>query len=425
MSTGSQRRWREGLAPLRGRQFRYQFAARGISMTGSTLSPVALSMGSLAAGLSVVDLGFVLAAYTVPLLAFVIVGGVVADRLPRHRVMLTADAVRALSQTAVGVLLLSGHPLVWALAGLQIVTGTATAFYQPASSGLTAHTVERARLQQANALLSLTKSLSGSVGPLCAAVLVVTAGAGWALVIDGLTFAGSATLLSRIRVPPPAERSRTEGFVAQLTQGFREVRSRSWVWSSILAFGACNLAASALLVLGPERLLHRHDAGVFGWAGIIAAMSVGEIAGNLAALRIAPRRPMLTARLVEIAQVPLIVSVALGAPMAAMIAAGIVCGIGMALPDAIWFASLQGNLSSDVISRVSSYDWLGSLALRPVGLAGGAAIGAAIGIPTTLGAAGALILTTCVLGALSPGIRGLRAPTPLVPLEEPTVVPAS
>lgn len=404
--------WRETMAPLRSLPFRYQFAARGISMVGSTLSPVALSMGALASGMPVVDLGIILAAYTVPLLALVVVGGVVADRLPQHRIMLAGDATRAVSQTAVGVLLLAGYPNVWALAALQVVTGTATAFYQPASSSLTAFTVDRPSLQRANALLALTRSLSGSVGPLCAAALVVTAGAGWALIIDGLSFLGSAVLLSRLRMLRPRAARPQEGFLAELREGFREVRTRSWVWSSIITFGVSNLASSALLVLGPAVLLQRHNAGVFAWAAIVAAMSVGQIIGNVIALRVMPARPMLLARAVEFAQVPLIVSVALNASPAALVATAVLCGVGIALPDAIWFATMQTHLPSGAISRVSSYDWLGSLALRPVGLAGAATIAGTVGIRSTLLAASVMICITGVAGVLSPGIRSLRSAGP-------------
>ncbi len=413
--------WRQTMAPLRSQPFRYQFAARGISMVGSTLSPVALSIGALAGGMPVFDLGIILAAYTVPLLGFVVVGGVVADRLPQHRIMLAGDATRAVTQTAVGVLLLAGYLNVWALAGLQVLTGAATAFYQPASSGLTAFTVDRPCLQRANALLALTRSLSGSVGPLCAAVLVVTAGAGWALIIDGLSFLGSAVLLSRLRLSRPRVPSPKQGFLPELREGFREVRTRSWVWSSIITYGVCNLASSALLVLGPAVLLLRHSAGVFGWAAIVAAMSVGQVIGNVIALRAAPARPMLLARVVEVAQVPLFVSVALNASLAALVAAAVLCGLGIGLPDAIWLATMQAHLPGRAISRVSSYDWLGTLALRPVGLAGAAAVAGAVGVRSTLLAASVMICLTCVTGALSPGIRSLRSAGPDAEEEVPEI----
>jgi MFS family permease len=396
------------MSPLRSLPFRYQFAARSVSMIGSTLSPVALSLGVLACGLSAADLGIILAAYTVPLVALVVFGGVVADRLPQHRVMLAGDLIRAVSQTAVGVLLLGGHPGVWGLAALQVVTGTATAFYQPASSGLTAFTVDRPLLQRANALLAMSRSLSGSVGPLFAAALVVTAGAGWALIIDGASFLGSAILLSRVRDVRRPEAGSRSGFRAEMREGFHEVRTRFWVWSSIVTFGVGNLAASMLLVLGPVVMLRRHDAGMFGWAAIVAAMSVGQVIGNIIALRVTPARPMMLVRIVELAQIPLTVGVALSASLPVLIPAGMLCGAGMAVPDAIWFTTLQSRLPSHAIARVSSYDWLGSVALRPVGLACAAAVADAVGIRPALLTVSSILAAICVAGALSPGIRGLR-----------------
>jgi hypothetical protein len=401
------------MSPLHSLPFRYQFTARTVSMIGSTLSPVALSMGVLASGLSVFELGIILAAYTVPLVGLVIVGGVVADRLPQHRLMLIGDSTRAVSQTAVGILLLAGHPSVWQLAALQVVTGIATAFYQPASSALTAFTVDRPLLQRANALLAMSRSLSGSIGPLCAAALVVTAGAGWALIIDGVSFLGSAILLSRLReVRRPEASGPRESFLAELKEGFRELRARFWVWSSIATYGVENLATSMLLVLGPAVMVQRHNAGVFGWAAIVAAMSVGQVIGNIIALRVTPARPLLLARIVELAQVPLIVSVALSALLPVLIATAVLSGLGTALPDAVWFTTMQSQLPSHAISRVSSYDWLGSLALRPVGLASAAAIADAVGIRSALLMASVILGAVCVAGALSPGIRGLRAAQP-------------
>lgn len=383
-------------------------------MVGSTLSPVALTLGGLDAGLSVVEIGIVLAAATVPVLALLVVGGVVADRVPRQRIMLAADSVRTVSQLGVGLSLLSGHPALPLLIVLQVFNGSASAFFNPASTGVTGHTVERKDLQRANALLSLSRSLSGSLGPLLAATLVVTVGGGWALIADAITYACSAILLAGLRLPPVVRTETRTGFRREVSEGFREVRSRSWVWSSIVVFGIFNLTTSSLLVLGPA-MLRGHASGMFSWAGIVAAMSVGEVVGNLVALRVSWDRPLLAARLVEVLQAPLILGVALGAGPVLLVPLGVAAGVGTSVPDALWFATLQRELPDEVISRVSSYDWLGSLVLRPVGLSCAALVGAAVGNGVTLAVGAGLVIVTCLAGAVSPSTRNLRVSETALP----------
>jgi MFS family permease len=414
----------EALAPLRSGQFRYQFGAQAVSVLGSTLSPVALTLGVLRSGLSASDLGLVLAANTVPLVVFVLIGGVVADRLPRHGVMVATNAVRAVTQTCLGLLLLEGRPDVWALVGIQAVTGAATAFYAPASTGLTATTVEKDLLQRANALMALVTSVGGSLGPLAAGAVVLTVGGGWALIADGATFLVGALLLTRLRIPPRARSAARQGLRASLAEGFSEVRRRTWVWSSILAFASSNFAIATLYVLGPALLL-RHHGGTVGWAAVVAAMSVGQVLGNLMSLRLEPGRPVLAARLLELAQVPLMVCVCAGAGVAVLIPAAVVCGVGLSFPDTLWYSTLQRHLPEESISRIASYDWMGSLVLRPVGYAGAAAISAQVGLAGTLGGTAAFMVLTRVLGAALPDVRRLRTAAETAgPVPEPSKAPA-
>lgn len=397
----------DSLAPLGGRQFRYQFAAQSTSVIGSTLSPVALSLGVLASGLTAADLGLILAAYTAPMMLLVLAGGVTADRWPRHHVMVVSNLIRAVTQSAVGLLLISGNPHLGALIGLQIITGTATAFYAPASTGLTATTVDKSLLQRANALLSLVQSAGGTLGPVAASVLVLTAGAGWALVIDGITFGVAAALLVRVRIPPRVGAKPPQSFRSSLFDGFHEVRKRTWVWSSICAYATSHLALASLYVLGPVLLVTEHN-GELAWATIVAAISVGQLLGNVLSLRIEPKRPIFFARLLELAQIPLLVAVAVYSDFTVLVAAAVACGIGMTFPDTLWHSTLQRNVPEDSISRISSYDWMGSLVLRPVGYAGAAAVSATIGLAPTLLSAAVLIFLTRIATAALPGVRALR-----------------
>src|SRR5690349_14952594 len=145
------------------------------------------------------DLGLVLAARTIPLVVFILVGGVWADRLPRQRLMITSDLVHFMSQALMAALLVTGSANVLQLIVLQAVHGTATAFYRPASSGLIPQTVSRARLQQANALLFVALSVGTIVGPALAGVLVAVTDPGWAISFDAITFSVSPAILTQLK----------------------------------------------------------------------------------------------------------------------------------------------------------------------------------------------------------------------------------
>jgi MFS family permease len=167
--------WLPGIGALRERQFRLLFIGQSVSILGDAMSGVALAFAVLEIDGSASELGLVLAAGALPFLVFLLVGGVVADRLPRRGVMLTADVVRMATQATMAVLLIAGVAEVWELAALQALRGTASAFFGPASTGLIPQTVSAERLQEANALRGLASAASWIAGPAIAGALVATA----------------------------------------------------------------------------------------------------------------------------------------------------------------------------------------------------------------------------------------------------------
>jgi MFS family permease len=156
------------------RSFRLFFFGQGISAVGDRVVSVALAFAVLDLTGSVKDLGLVLAAQTVPLVLFLLMGGVWSDRLSRRAVMLTSDLVRAGAQGASAFLLVSGNAHVWQLVVLQAVYGAAEAFFKPAAQALLPETVAAADLQQANALIAVSGNIANIGGPALAGVLVAT-----------------------------------------------------------------------------------------------------------------------------------------------------------------------------------------------------------------------------------------------------------
>jgi MFS family permease len=223
--------------PLRERAFRLLFLGQSFSVLGNAIAPIALAFAVLEAGGSATELGLVLAAQSIPTVLFLLAGGVFADRLPRRAVMVGADLVRGGTQATLAALLLTGDAELWHFYALQAANGVATAFFYPASGGLVPETVPAGRLQQANALLSLSRSGGQLTGPAVAGALVATVGPAWGLVADAATFLLSAWFLALM---PLAAHSRAsiEPFLRELREGWQEFRSRTWLWLGVLYSGS-------------------------------------------------------------------------------------------------------------------------------------------------------------------------------------------
>jgi MFS family permease len=409
------------VAALGERRFRLLFAGRAVSDLGDKLVPVALAFAVLELDSSASALGLVFAARMIPLVVLVLVGGVWADRLPRNLVMLTADGIRAVSQAVAAALLISGRAEVWHLMVLMAVYGAAQAFFDPASTGLVPETVSRPRLQQANGLLQLSRSTANVIGPAIGGVLVATAGPGWAFAVDSATFVVSAAFLALLGLGRVAREARTR-FVADLVEGWREFSSRTWVWVSVTHF-----AFFHLLVLAPFWVLTPIVAdGELGGAGayatILSAMGVGAILGGVVALRVEPRRPLATAFVLILFEVPVYLALAAAAPVALIASLAFVGAIAFNFANTLWNTILQANIPAHALSRVSSYDWLGSLVFLPAGymLAGPAA--EAFGVSETLVFAAAWsVASTLLVLSLEP-IRGVRRARPKPALEPATAL---
>ncbi|MGO9489175.1 MAG: MFS transporter [Solirubrobacteraceae bacterium] len=395
--------------PLRAGAFRLLFAGRAISSLGDRLVPVALAFAVLELTGSVTDLGIVMGAQTAALLAFVLVGGVWADRLPRRSVMLGSDAVRLLAQGACAALLLAGDAKVWQLAALQALYGAAAGFFAPASVAIVPQVAPADELQQANALLGLTDNGSSVLGPALAGVIVATAGSGWGLAADALTFALSGVLLALMRVAPdpaPTGRAGAASVIAELRAGWRAFRSRTWLWVTVLYFALyVGLVLSAFQVLGPE-VARTALGGPGAWAAISAALGLGAVAGGMAALRWRPRHPLRAGLLMFLWAGPaLLVGLGFHAPLWALLAVALIDGAAGSLFNAFWFTAQQSEVPAQELSRVSSWDHLGTLALAPLGLLAIGPVSEAIGISTTLYAAGGVIVLLTAAVMAVPDVR--------------------
>lgn len=395
------------VAALGERRFRLLFAGRAVSDFGDKIVPVALAFAVLELDNSASALGLVFAARMIPMVVLILVGGVWADRLPRHVVMLVADAVRAVTQAIAAALLLTGRAEVWHLMVLMAVYGAAQAFFDPASTGLVPQTVSRERLQQANGLLQLSRSTANVAGPAIGGVLVATAGPGWAFAVDSVTFVVSAAFLAFLRIERET-RAEVTRFVADLVEGWREFASRTWVWASVAHFAFFHLLVLApFWVLTP--IVAKEELGGAGaYATILSAMGIGSIVGGLIALRVEPSRPLAVAFAIILLEVPLYLALAAAAPVLLIAAFALVGSVAMNFASTLWLTVLQSNVPERALSRVSSYDWLGSLVFLPAGYMLAGPVAESVGIAETLVFA-AVWSTASTLALLSlDAVRGVR-----------------
>jgi MFS family permease len=410
MVTGQQAAARHRFGVLAERDFRLFFTGYSTSLVGAAMVPVALTFAVLQEGRPASDVGYVLAAETVPLVVLLLIGGTVADRLSRRTVMISADVLRCVSELLLAGLVISGSPPLWVFMVLAGVIGAGQAFFNPALTGLLPLVVSPGRLQQANAMTGVASSTGQIIGPAAAGLIVAGGGAGWAIAIDGATYAVSALCLARLHLaalPAPAPQS----FLAQLRDGWTQFRSRTWLWVIVTQAGLFHLLVFApFMVLGAV-VANTSLGGPTAWGFILTAQGAGAILGGLAVLRAHPRRPLVTATLGTFAFAGPVALLALRAPTGAIAAAAAVSGAGIAVFGTLWNTALQQHIPAAMLSRVSAYDWLGSVALLPLGYALTGPLATALGVTGTLWLAAAWTVLGSTAAIAVPAVRRLGALT--------------
>jgi predicted MFS family arabinose efflux permease len=419
VTTTSSRRLTGRLGVLGERNFRLFFTGYITSLVGSAMVPVALTFAVLNQGDGTDAVGYVLGAETVPLVALLLFGGVVADRLPRRFSMIGADLARFVSEAVLAGLLLAGSAPLWAVMVLAAVLGIGQAFFNPAMTGLMPELVSAEQLQPANALRGVASSAGQVLGPGLAGIIVAVGGAGWAIAIDSVTYAVSAACLLRLDIPPrpPAQPS---SVLAQLAGGWHEFRSRPWLWGIVAQFATFNaLCFAPFMVLGAITA-RDHLGGAGAWGAILAALGAGSVVGGLLSVRLRARRPLVTAVLGAAVFAAPVALIAVPAGVAVIAVAAGLAGVGLSVFGTLWETTLQREIPRAVLSRVSAYDWFGSVAFVPLGYLIAAPIAALLGTRTTLFIGAAWAAGSCAAVLAIPGVRNLRR-TAVLSAEEVSV----
>jgi MFS family permease len=391
-----------------GRNYTLLTAAAVVTGLGNSGALVAAAFAVLQAGGDGTDIGLVAAARTVPLVLFLLVGGAVADRLPRHRVMVAANVLNCLSQGTFAALVVTGEAHLWHMAALSALGGAGHAFFAPAAEGMVLATVTGEQSARAFAVFRMGVNGANIGGAALGGALVAAVGPGWVLALDAAAFAAAGALRALLDLGDVPERQPGSGLLADLREGWREVTGRTWLWAVVLQFAVVNaVVAAAEAVYGPQ-VAEAHLGGAGPWGLALAAFGAGTVGGALLMTRWRPRRILRTGALCVF---PLALpSAALAVPLTATGLTVVMFATGVAVEvfAVTWMTALHQEVPEEKFSRVSSYDWFGSVALVPVATALAGPAEDLLGRPAALWGCSALVLLLTAAVLCVPDVRRLE-----------------
>jgi len=397
-----------GVALLRQPDFARLFAAYLITHSGSAMAPIALAFGVLELTGSTSRAAYVVAAPVVAQIVILLIGGAIADRSSRQRILVRADFVAALSQGTVATLFLTGTAELPLLAGLMLVNGAAFAFHQPAAVGFIPQVVPAEDIQAANALLGAARSAALMIGAALAGILVAAVGPGPTLAFDALSFALAGVLISGIRAGAQAKAEQAS-MLTDLRIGWREFTAHAWLWTIVVQFSVLIMGVEALFGLIGPATARDLLGGAKAWGLIMACFGAGTVAGGALTLRLRIERPMLVATLSIFLWAPLPILLTIPAALPWLAIAAFVQGAAAQLFGVLWYTTLHTRIPPERLSRVSAYDHLGSIVLAPLGVVIAGRLYESIGGEATLWIIVVAIVVPTALVLLVPGVRTMRS----------------
>ncbi|GGT20078.1 MULTISPECIES: MFS transporter [Streptomyces] len=416
-----------------GRNYTLLTGAAVITNLGSHGALIASAFAVLEAGGSGGDVGLVAAARTLPLVLFLLVGGAVADRLPRHRVMVAANALNCTSQAAFAVLVLTGTPQLWQMMLLTALCGTGTAFFNPAAEGMLLSSVSGEHANRAFALFRMAMNGAGIGGAALGGAMIAAMGPGWVLAVDAAAFALAGALRAALDVSHVPERAPGGGLLADLREGWVEFRTRPWLWSIVLQFSVVvAVVGAAEAVYGPLVARDRLG-GPAPWGLALALFGVGTLAGAVLMMVWKPRRLLLVGTLCVFPLALPSAGLAVPLPVWGLCAVMFVSGAAIEVFGVSWMTTMHQEIPEDKFSRVSAYDWFGSVSMLPLATALAGPAEAAFGRTNALWGCAVLVVAVTAAVLAVPDVRrmtrrpsppkagSLPAPAPETPAESETV----
>ncbi|WP_435058066.1 MFS transporter [Streptomyces sp. bgisy060] len=403
-------------ALLSQRGFRLLASARFVSVLGSAFGPIALSFGVLALpGATPGQLSLVLACQALPQLVFVLWGGVLGDRVrSRFRLVCVTESAAAIVWGVLAVLFATGGPIAL-IAVFAALGGVTRALFSPALEGVVVDVIDdKQNRQEANALLKVSVNTARLLGMMLAGVVVSLIGPAFALALDAASFAVCAALFAVLgrSTPDRPVRYKVSAW-RDLRDGWREFTRHEWLWVTTAQLTVVIAVVNSVAgLLGPMLAVH-YLGGAWAWSVVMVAQVVGQLGGAGWAAKLRPARPMLVATLCTAGAALPALLLAFRAPLPVLVVGMVAYGVMWDVTMVMWRTCLQREVPDDVISRVSSIDLLGCLAVAPVGLAVAGPLAAAFGPAVIALGSAALVLAAVGFALLSPDIRALPgAPSP-------------
>ncbi|MFB9556251.1 MFS transporter [Streptomyces roseoviridis] len=394
-----------------GRNYVLLTAAAIVTNLGTHGALIAAAFAVIQSGGDGGDVGLVAMARTLPLVLFLLIGGAIADRVPRHRVMVAANALNFASQAVFAVLVLTGEARLWQMMLLTALCGTGQAFFSPAAEGMLMSSVTGEQASRAFALFRMAMHGAGIGGAALGGALIAAVGPGWVLAIDAVAFAVAGALRAFLDVRHIPERAPGGGLLADLREGWDEFVGRPWLWSIVAQFSiVVALVGAAESVYGP--LVARDElGGARPWGLALAAFGVGTLGGALLMARWKPRRMLLVGTLCVF---PIALpSAALAVPLdvVGLSVAMFVSGVAIEVFGVSWMTALHQEIPEEKLSRVSAYDWFGSTAMLPLSTALAGPAESVFGRSNALWGSAAVIVLVTALVLLVPDVRNLTRRT--------------
>jgi len=382
------------------------FASYLITYMGTAMAPIAMAFGVLDLTGSTADAAFVIAAPTVAGIVVLLIGGAVADRTSRQKVIFFAELLAMFAQISMAFLFLSGLATIAWLTFFMLINGVAIAFNAPAATGLIIQLVDREDLKTANAILGTARHGAIAIGAALGGLLVAWVGPGFTLLIDGISFAISAALILSLN-PSAQLKEKSESILEDLKLGWREFSSHTWLWAMVLQFSLVVAALEAFFgLIGPAFTRDFMD-GPTDWGFIVSSFGIGTLAGGLFAIKISPRHPMRLA-VSMVFFFPLVtLAMLLNAPLAIIVIAAFIVGFCDQIFSVLWYTMLQLKVAPAMMSRVSAYDHIGSIALAPLGLVAAGLMYESFGHQFTLTATIILVVIPTTLVLLVKDVRNM------------------
>ncbi|WP_175411784.1 MFS transporter [Streptomyces sp. TRM64462] len=386
-------------------------AAAIVTNLGANGATIAAAFAVLESGGDAGDVGLVAMARFLPLVLFLLIGGAVADRLPRHRVMVAANALNCASQAVFAALVLSGHATLWQMMLLTGLCGTGQAFFNPAAEGMLMSSVSGEQASRAFAVFRVAMHGASIGGAALGGAMVAALGPGWVLAFDAAAFAVAGVLRAFLDVSHIPEREPGGGLLADLREGWQEFVGRPWLWSIVAQFSVVVAVIGAVdAVYGP--LVARDTlGGARPWGLALAAFGVGTLGGALLMMRWKPRRMLLVGTLCVFPLALPSAALAVPLPVWGLVAAMFVSGVTIEVFGVAWMTALHQEIPEEKLSRVSAYDWFGSTAMLPLSTALAGPAESAFGRPQALWGCAALVIVVTALVLLVPDVRNLTRRT--------------